>query len=341
MTARIWFNKGLSSLYNVFSLIREGDAGRGMRLVCSHTNPDFVGFASADEFFVEPVINNDDDYLAWCLEFCRNHTIDLFIPARRASVLTSHSDKFSAFGTKIHRVCPGGFLPVIENKSRFYDYCREYDFPIPEYRTVINLAQFDEAYHALKVHNQQVCFKPTVSVFGLGFRRICEKDNEITRLMNGETYQIGLAHARSIFSEQESFRELMVMTYLEGKERSVDCLAEHGTLIRYVIRRKSGSAGGIQLIEDNPAIAAIVTRLVALFSLNGLFNIQFRDSNNVPYLLEINPRMSGGLHFTALSGLNLPYWSMASALGVCNHDDIPYPTTGIKVGKADIGVVVP
>jgi len=340
MAARIWFNKGFSSLYNVLSLIREGDVGQKMRLVCSHTNAEFVGFAAADESFVEPVLQEDEDYLDWCLEFCGSQKIDLFNPARRAALITKNASKFSAIGTQIYSVCPAEFLSVIDNKARFYEYCEQYDFPIPEYQAVTNAKQFDEAYSTLRNRHPLVCFKPTISVFGLGFRLVCEKGFEISRLLNGEVYQIGLEHSRLIFSEQESFRELMVMQYLEGKERSVDCLADNGKLIRYVIRRKSGSAGGIQLIEDNTDIGAITERLVSLFQLNGLFNVQFRDSNGIPYLLEINPRMSGGLHFTAFSGLNLPYWGMASALSLCRQEDIPKPLTGIKVGKADIGVLV-
>jgi len=340
MKKRVWFNKGLSSLYNVFDLIRTGDLSKIFSTVCSHTNPEFIGFATADESMSEPIIKLDHDYLDWCLHFSKINRIDYFVPARRASFLINYADAFKRIGTTIHQVCPPDMLPIIEHKSEFYRYCSRYDLPIPSYFTVNNLQEFDEAYSDLKKHHKQVCFKPSVSVFGLGFRLICETGNEIVRLMNGETYQIGLDHARAILSEQNTFRDLMVMTYLEGKERSVDCLADKGKLLRYVIREKTGSAGGAQHIEDNALIGSIVKRLTALFSMNGLYNIQFRDSNGMPYLLEINPRMSGGLHFTALTGLNLPYWSLANALKICSVDDIPLPQTGIKVGKADIGVLL-
>jgi hypothetical protein len=132
----------------------------------------------------------------------------------------------------------------------------------------------------------------------------------------------------------------MVMRYLEGNERSVDCLADHGKLLRHVIRRKSGLPGGAQILEEHTEISAMAKRLTSLFRLNGLYNIQFRESGGIPYLLEINPRMSGGIHYTTPSGLNLPYWGVSHALGLCAEEEIPFPCPGARVGKADIGIVV-
>ncbi|MEI6206770.1 MAG: ATP-grasp domain-containing protein [Desulfuromonadales bacterium] len=340
MTATIWFNKGFSSVYNVLSLIREEDADQRFRLLCSHTSKEFIGFAAADDAFIEPVFKRDDDYLTWCLRFCREQQVGLFIPARRASFLARHAHLFKEIGAHVSTVCPDEFHQTIDNKGLCYDFCREYGLPIPDFRIVTNLEQFDEAYALLKEQHPIVCFKPSVSVFGLGFKVLAERGREIDRLLNGDVYKIGLELARSIFGEQPSFREIMVMQYLGGDERSVDCLADRGKLLRHVIRRKSGQPGGAQILEEHAEISAMTGRLTKLFSLNGLYNIQFRESGGIPYLLEINPRMSGGIHYTSPSGLNLPYWGISYALGLCEEREIPMPRPGARVGKADIGVVV-
>ena len=340
MPTTIWFNKGFSSVYNVLALIREGDAERRFRLLCSHTGNEFIGFAAADEAFVEPVPKSDEEYLAWCLKFCREHEVKLFIPARRASFLARHAEMFEEAGTRISVVCPDEFHHTIDNKGLCYDFCSNHGLPIPGYRMVKTLEQFDEAYAILKENHKTVCFKPSVSVFGLGFKVLTESGREIDRLLNGDVYKIGLEYARLIFGEQPSFRELMVMRYLEGNERSVDCLADHGNLLRHVIRKKSEHPGGAQILEENEEISAMSRRLTSLFRLNGLYNIQFRESGGVPYLLEINPRMSGGIHYTCHSGLNLPYWGVCHAIGLCREDEIPLPTPGAKVGKVDTGVSV-
>jgi biotin carboxylase len=37
------------------------------------------------------------------------------------------------------------------------------------------------------------------------------------------------------------------------------------------------------------------------------YNIQVKFKNNEPYLLEINTRMSGGVHYSCMCGFNIPY----------------------------------
>lgn len=51
------------------------------------------------------------------------------------------------------------------------------------------------------------------------------------------------------------------------------------------------------------------------YKLPYVFNIQVKYTDSVPKLLEINPRMSGGLHFSCLSGINFPYMAIKILLG--------------------------
>jgi biotin carboxylase len=118
------------------------------------------------------------------------------------------------------------------------------------------------------------------------------------------------------------------MEYLPGPERSVDALAENGELVGAVVRRKGS---GWQQIEDNPRLVEVVRRLAARLGLTGLFNTQFRDAGGEPHLLEINPRMSGGLPLTFRSGLNLPLWAVRLALGTATAAEVPAPRTGFRV----------
>jgi hypothetical protein len=61
----------------------------------------------------------------------------------------------------------------------------------------------------------------------------------------------------------------------------------------------------------------MVGLLVEHFQLDGLLNVQFRSSAvqpEWPQLLEINGRMSGGLPYIGLTGLNLPLLAVQFAL---------------------------
>lgn len=54
------------------------------------------------------------------------------------------------------------------------------------------------------------------------------------------------------------------------------------------------------------------THLIRQFALNGNVNIQFREGDQGLRILEINPRMSGGIAMACLAGPNLPYLGLVA-----------------------------
>ena len=80
----------------------------------------------------------------------------------------------------------------------------------------------------------------------------------------------------------------------------------------------------------------MVRKLAAHFRLGGIFNAQFRSPAQLPekpHLLEINGRMSGGLPYVGLSGLNLALWAIRIALLKSDEPlpEIPLPQLPLKV----------
>jgi hypothetical protein len=108
-----------------------------------------------------------------------------------------------------------------------------------------------------------------------------------------------------LLDTQPSFPELLVSEYLNGAEYSIDCLAYDGRLYAAVPRRKLD--GRMRWLEDNPELLEIARRTTEIYRLPYIFNIQVRYRDGVPKLLEINPRMSGGLYISCMSGVNFPY----------------------------------
>ena len=72
-------------------------------------------------------------------------------------------------------------------------------------------------------------------------------------------------------------------------------------------RRKLPGAGNGQLIDMRPEIIEATSKLAHDYGLNGIFNVQFREAGGKPRLLEINPRMSGGIGMACAAGPNLPW----------------------------------
>ncbi|MFC6619389.1 ATP-grasp domain-containing protein [Deinococcus radiophilus] len=100
---------------------------------------------------------------------------------------------------------------------------------------------------------------------------------------------MSLAAARELFSAPQ-FPPMLLMEVLEGPERSVDCVAWEGRLIRAVVRRKFGVG---QVIEDRPDLTEAARRIAERYGLSGIFNFQTKDQAGAANMLEINARASG------------------------------------------------
>ena len=108
-----------------------------------------------------------------------------------------------------------------------------------------------------------------------------------------------------------------------------------------MVRRKSNGAEPGQWIEDHPAVLEWCARLTEHFKLTGLYNIQFKeDSLGNPLLLEINPRMSGGLAMACMAGVNFPLWAARLAMGSAAPNEVPQPRTGFRVCMANRAVML-
>ncbi|UUZ51114.1 ATP-grasp domain-containing protein [Massilia sp. B-10] len=158
-----------------------------------------------------------------------------------------------------------------------------------------NLEQFDAAYAELRQRHPKLCVKPSKSVFGLGFSILDEERSSAALLIVHAQYHIGLEDMRRGMAELGQFRTMLLMAYLDGHEYSVDCVGDHGRLVAAVARKKPMQAGRGQLIDMRQDILDACAKLAADFGLNGCFNVQFRENGDKLHLLEINPRMSGGI----------------------------------------------
>jgi hypothetical protein len=344
--ATVWFNKNLSSIYQVIEILHREQRPNELRVLCSHTNIDCPALDVADISELEPRGLSERDYLTYCLDIIARHQVEVFIPGKYLSSIVRERARFESVGAKVVAAADAPTLKLLNNKAKTYAALHEASdgtgtgLRLPEYRRVQSLAEFDAAYADLRDRHPRLCFKPTESMFGLGFRIVSESGGSLQRLLSGDPLKIDLQEARRCFAESPTFQELLVMQYLPGVERSVDCLAKEGELIRCVIRRKPESSERGQLIECNPAVERDVRTITRHLRLSGLFNVQFKDVDDQPYLLEINPRMSGGIAMACLSGVALPLWAIRLELGTATPDEIPQAVCGQHVKEVGRAVLL-
>ena len=77
---RVWFNRTFSSVYAAINLIREADQAGRFHIIYSNANPHAMAGRVAHAFHVEPTGVNGEDYVHWCLDFCKEHAVDIFGP---------------------------------------------------------------------------------------------------------------------------------------------------------------------------------------------------------------------------------------------------------------------
>lgn len=337
----VWFNKTFSSVGSAIRLIREADRDGRYRIVCSNTNAHAAAFLDAHEYAIEPAGLTGAAYIDWCLAFCRERNIAIFWPGKEAALIAGSHARFAAQGTRVLTVATPEVLALLHDKARF---CATVDLPQAPpaaFRTVSTIEQYDAAYAELRPLHRKLCIKPSESVYALGFAVLDEERSSARLLLDGAAYHINAGQMREGLAEMGSFKPLLLMEYLDGDEYSVDCVADEGTLICGVPRKKTQASGQGQLIDARADILAACSQLARAYRLNGIFNVQFREGRNGLGLLEINPRMSGGIAMACAAGPNLPWLALAGFDRGFAGLDIPAVRDGMRIGETALAVELP
>jgi carbamoylphosphate synthase large subunit len=330
---RVWFNRTFSSVYSAIGLIRQADAAGRFHIIHSNASPHSPAARVAHEFYVEPGGLGREAYIDWCLAFCREHRVDIFVPGREATALAGAGQRFAAQGTRMLSVASEPVLQLIHDKARFYAEVDLTAAPVADFRQFENLAQFDAAWAELRERHASLCVKPSRSVFGLGFAVVDEERSSAALLIAGIEHRIGLADLRRGIAELGEFRTMLLMEYLDGAEYSVDCVGDRGRLVCAVARKKPAQSGSGQLIDMREDILNTTARLAAAYGLNGTFNVQYRETGGRPRLLEINPRMSGGIGMACVAGPNLPYIALRGFADGFDSVEVAPVRNGIRVAE--------
>ncbi len=332
---RVWFNRHYALVYRVLQLIREADVDRRFTLLCTHKDRHFVGYAAAHQHAVEPTNLGPEDYVRWCLDFALAQRVDVFVPAHGADAIVAAAPLFAAQGIRVLAVADAQTLPRLHDKAWVYRQMAG-SVPLAKWALLQQASALPRAVQALWAQGIEACIKPTVSIYGKGFYRLMRPDAG-RRPRRGLTPQEWMARC----GPDGRCAPQLVLEYLPGHEYSVDCIGDAGRLVTGVVRKKALTSA-TQRLDDNPAVLADAGRLVARFGLNGLVNIQFKtDAHGQPKLLEINPRASGGVAMSCLSGINLPYLALCGALDGYAGLAIPVPRLGLRVTEASAPVVLP
>ena len=113
--------------------------------------------------------------------------------------------------------------------------------------------------------------------------------------------------------------DFVVQPYLSGTEYSVDAYVDRGgRLVGAVSRVRVVVAGGEVMVtrtERDEAVLEIASRACAIPGWYGPLNLQIMRTPAGPFLLEVNPRFSGGVTCSIEAGLDGPRFLLRERLG--------------------------
>lgn len=308
---RVWFNHWFSTSYGIIELMKE-DAVEQIYVIGSNRQKDSVIQLVCDAWYEEPDIDGEA-YINFCLEFCKEHHIDAFVPRRNMVEISKNIARFEQIGVKV-MVDEYAVIRLLNDKAAAYDFFRDCEgLQIPPFFIANNVSQFEQAYRKLRAEYDQVCVKFVKDEGGMSFRKIAENIDPFRQLKTYQGSGISYEMLTEALGSATEFDDLMVMPYLDGNEISVDCLQTKKGLI--AIPRNKGAARH-ERVEYRPEILQMTERIMKKIALKYPCNIQFKIKDNVPYLLEINTRMSGGLQMGCLAAqVNIPNIALGKLFG--------------------------
>ena len=88
---RVWFNHWFSTSYGLIELIKQDE--ETIYVVGSNLQADSVIQKVCDEWYVEPALTGEE-YINYCVAFCKEHRIDVFIPRREMIEISKYKQRF-------------------------------------------------------------------------------------------------------------------------------------------------------------------------------------------------------------------------------------------------------
>ncbi len=308
---RIWFNHWFSTAYHLIRLMRE--CGTDTEFIGSSSNENCVYKFQCDEWYKEEYDADKSGYSEYCLDFCKKHSIDVFVPRRGLKEIVKNAKLFESQGIRLFANTNADHLEITDDKIETYEYIKNsgLEYMLPSYFPCKNADEFKTALEESRSRGVRTCYKLAVDEGAVTFR-IIDDDTKLN-IYNNSPYHITMEQAYMISDEYDFGKRIIVMPYLDSPEVSVDCLkTENGLLM--LPRYKTASR--FYEIRFDEEIMKRTEKLAKYFDFEMPFNVQYRMYKGEPVILEINPRMSGGLQIScAASEINLPVLALRKLLG--------------------------
>ena len=241
-----------------------------------------VGMDAVQTYFtVLPATN--EDYISQILNKCKKHEVTHLIPISEHEIeaISENIDRFIDRGVK-----------VVINKKDIIDICLDkyltaeklegLGLDVPEYFTVDNFVE-DGRKYIVKFRKSS----------GSKLLSIIETQEELDTI------------------SQSVSEPLIIQEYIEGPENEytvgVYSDGKETRVISFNRKLQGGYTKFVKLVDDSSITRDAIIAAQGL-GLVGSINIQLRKKDGKNYIFEINPRISGTVHFRHLLGYKDAMW---------------------------------
>jgi carbamoyl-phosphate synthase large subunit len=293
---------------------------RQLYLIGADIKSEVVGKYLCDDF-IQIKAANSPEYLDCIYNACKSLSIDILLPQNTLEllILSQHKVLFDKIGVKII-VSDYDSIYVANDKYNLMKCFEELGLPVGKSTLVSNKREMIEAATALGWPLKKVVVKPPISNGQRGVRVIDEDFNPKDSFYNDKPSDLITSMNGLLAIIGDNFPVLIVTEYLSGMEYSVDIL-NHKTLNEPVVipRTRDYIRSGISfvgMVDENREIIEISKKVVKELNLEYCFGFQFKlDENNIPKILECNPRVQGTMVLSTIADANIIYSAVKLAVG--------------------------
>lgn len=310
----VYFNHWFSSIGGIIEDLKK--RREDICIIGSSHNENHVMKNYVDEFYVEDWQEKNERYIDWLMPFLRQNRPDVFFLKKHTEEVCAWKPEIKQLG--IHVIAENGWLyTLLDDKAGTYKML-EGVVPLPDY---LRTGDAKEVWDYLQ-NTPDVCFKLNNGEGGESFKHVIKGIRSLMDMTNGIHNEVGYKEARQIVlnATSEERKKFIFMEYLSSPEISADCYDSNQGFI--CICRDKVSGTRVERLYCSKDISDACERICKTLKIQYPFNVQFRlkkgeDQKNFDNyrLLEINPRISGGLYYQTKIGLNICEVCIADVMG--------------------------
>ena len=292
---------------------------RRLRLVGTDMSPQAVGRHFCDAFYVVPP-GGDTAFADAVLDLATRERVDAVLPQSSFDLLglAEARERFESAGVAV-LVSPPDTIRRANDKAEAYALLHRIGVPAPASRRVRGGIALAAAAEELGYPGRPVCFKPVFSSGSRGFRVLDPTVDRAKQLLEERPGNLAMSLADVVpLLPDEGGPELLVMELAQGRERTIDGIANAGRLVLGHPKTREAMRAGLAMYFEtlvDEGLVELARKIVTELGIDHFFNIQLVGEQ----VIEINPRISTIVY---QEDLNLPYLGVRHALGELSVEEL-------------------